>query len=99
MKLRGQRLLVTGASSGIGYAMAIAFAKEGAVLAVSARRGDRLDQLAKRIESECGGRAIALVADLSRRGEAAELARRAPDDAVAHGATGKGNDQVRFELT
>ena len=77
MKLRGQRLLVTGASSGIGYAMAIAFAKEGAVLAVSARRGDRLDQLAKRIESECGGRAIALVADLSRRGEAAELARRA----------------------
>ena len=28
-----------------------------------------------------------------------ELARRAPDDAVAHGATGKGNDQVRFELT
>jgi len=77
MKLRGQRLLVTGASSGIGFAMAIAFAKEGAVLAVSARRGDRLDQLAKRIESECGGRAIALVADLSRRGEAAELARRA----------------------
>jgi short-subunit dehydrogenase len=77
MTLRGKRVLVTGASSGIGHAMALALAKEGAHLAVSARRADRLDQLTKRIEVEWGGRAIALVADLSRRGEAAELARRA----------------------
>jgi hypothetical protein len=79
MKLRDRRVLLTGASSGIGHAMALAFAAEGAFLAVSARRRERLDRLVKTIGAGGCGRAVALVADLSRRGDAAELARRAVD--------------------
>lgn len=41
-RFEGQRVLVTGASSGIGAATAVAFAREGATVGVAARRTDRL---------------------------------------------------------
>jgi NADP-dependent 3-hydroxy acid dehydrogenase YdfG len=44
--LRGAVVAVTGASAGIGRATALAFAREGAQLAVCARRRERLDALA-----------------------------------------------------
>lgn len=53
--LRGARAIVTGASSGIGYALAIALAREGARLVVVARREDRLVQLAEAIGAVNGG--------------------------------------------
>lgn len=43
--LRGQRVLVTGASSGIGAGLAEEFARRGAVVAICARRRDRLDEV------------------------------------------------------
>jgi clavulanate-9-aldehyde reducatase len=55
---------VTGASSGIGAATAVALARAGAAVAVGARRADRLEGLVERIESE-GGRAAALPVDVS----------------------------------
>ncbi len=56
-KLEGKVAVITGASSGIGEATAEALAAEGASVAVAARRKDRLDGLAKRIEGN-GGRVL-----------------------------------------
>ncbi len=56
--------LVTGASSGIGAAAALALAQNGADVAISARRADRLAELAVQIEA-CGVRALALPGDMA----------------------------------
>jgi serine 3-dehydrogenase len=53
MKLKNKVVLITGASSGIGEACAIAFAEEGANLILIARRKDRLDILKDSIQSKC----------------------------------------------
>lgn len=63
-KLTGKVALVTGASSGIGEATALALAAVGAQVAIAARRADRLETLAKRIQ-ENGGQALPIVADVS----------------------------------
>ena len=62
--LRGKRVLITGASSGIGEAGAEAFAAEGAEVIVVARRAVLLDDLAARI-ADGGGTATALPCDLA----------------------------------
>jgi NADP-dependent 3-hydroxy acid dehydrogenase YdfG len=65
----GKVALVTGASSGIGEAAALALAQAGATVAVSARRADRLEALVKRIEAS-GGKALALPGDMAVEAEA-----------------------------
>jgi NADP-dependent 3-hydroxy acid dehydrogenase YdfG len=67
-ELDGKTALVTGASSGIGAATTEALAAEGARVALAARRTDRLDDLAARIE-EAGGDALAITADITEEAE------------------------------
>jgi 3-oxoacyl-[acyl-carrier protein] reductase len=61
-KLAGKVVLITGASSGIGRASALALAQAGAQLVVTARRQDRLDELVRAVQ-QAGSRAISLVGD------------------------------------
>jgi NADP-dependent 3-hydroxy acid dehydrogenase YdfG len=73
--LSGTVALVTGASSGIGEATALTLTQHGAAVAIAARRKDRLDELAGRIEA-AGGRALVLEADITDPAQAQEAVQR-----------------------
>jgi len=75
-----QTVLVTGASTGIGRCVALDYARQGADLVLAARSVDKLESLAREIES-LGRKAIVLPADLSQRGQAAKLIDRALETA------------------
>lgn len=61
-------VLVTGASSGIGAAIALEYAKRGCSIVLLARRKDRLAVIAEQIERE-GGAALPLTCDVNAEGE------------------------------
>jgi NAD(P)-dependent dehydrogenase (short-subunit alcohol dehydrogenase family) len=64
--------IVTGASSGIGRATALLFAREGAMVVVASRRQTALDELVAEIR-DAGGQAIALAGDVKHEGYANAL--------------------------
>jgi NADP-dependent 3-hydroxy acid dehydrogenase YdfG len=68
-RLDGSVALVTGASSGIGEATAIALAGRGATVALAARRTERVEELAERIRGD-GGEALALTTDVAEQEQA-----------------------------
>ena len=65
-RLEGQVAVIVGASSGMGRATALAFAAEGARLAIGARRQAELDALLKEITGS-GGQAVARTTDVAKR--------------------------------
>ncbi|MGV9796705.1 SDR family NAD(P)-dependent oxidoreductase [Mycobacterium sp. NPDC003449] len=77
--LRGKHIVLTGASSGIGRELAVTLARRGAVLAVTARRADLLDELADEISAAGSPRPTVLPADLATPGAASALGARALD--------------------
>lgn len=83
--------LITGASSGIGEALARCFAREGYRLVLVARREGALHALAEALHAEHGIHVDVLPADLTRRGAAAALAaalrrKRRPVDVLVNNA-------------
>jgi clavulanate-9-aldehyde reductase len=73
--LSNQVVAITGASSGIGEATALACVRAGASVALAARRIERIEQLAERILAE-GGRAIAIQTDVGVEEQAQAFIRR-----------------------
>ena len=69
-RLAGQVAIVTGASQGIGLAIARAFVNEGAAVVMSARRGEVLEAEAARLAA-AGGQVLAVTADVAKREDAA----------------------------
>lgn len=69
-KVAGKVVLITGASSGIGAATALAFNSKGARVAIAAKRKERLDQLSGKMQD-----ALALQVDISREEEARQMIR------------------------
>ncbi len=77
MRLQGKTAIVTGSSRGIGRAIALAMAKEGAQVVVNGRNKDA-EAVAEAIHSS-GGKALAIIADVTKELDAQRLA----DDTLA----------------
>jgi short-subunit dehydrogenase len=79
--LENKRILLTGASSGIGSALAPLLAKEGAELVLLARRKERLEEVAGQIQQQYGNRKVVIVdGDITD----SEVRRRAIQSATEH---------------
>lgn len=99
LQIAGKTGLVTGASSGIGRGIALALAAEGVRLAIVARRGNLLREVADEIVAAGGMRPVLIECDLMRPDSAATIARAAlsefgPVDILVNNAGGS----RRFEL-
>lgn len=70
MRLKGAVVVITGASSGIGAATAVAFARRGARLELGARRTDRLDEVAQRCRQAGSPEVNVRCVDVGQRAEA-----------------------------
>lgn len=77
--LEGKVALVTGASSGIGEATAIAFAEAGAAVAIGARRRDRLDALTAKLR-DGGTRVLTLDLDVTSEQACRDAVARTRDE-------------------
>jgi NAD(P)-dependent dehydrogenase (short-subunit alcohol dehydrogenase family) len=70
--LEGRVAIITGASKGIGRALSLRFAAEGARVVCAARSADLVKETAEKVQA-AGGQAIAMVCDASREGEVRQL--------------------------
>ena len=83
MTLKDQTILITGASSGIGAACAYAFAQAGAKLILTARRHDRLEQLADQLKQQFGAQTHLLSLDVTDRDQVKSALKDLPEDWAA----------------
>ncbi|ARP78516.1 SDR family oxidoreductase [Bordetella genomosp. 6] len=79
MKIAGQRVLITGASQGIGAGLAQAFAAEGCHLALTARSADKLQALAEDLRARHGVQVDVLALDMTQPGAVDKVAAFAGD--------------------
>jgi NAD(P)-dependent dehydrogenase (short-subunit alcohol dehydrogenase family) len=72
-RFTGKRVVVTGASLGIGRATAERFVSEGARVLITGRRADLLEAAARDIDSQCGRPVLAFQMDVSRQADVERL--------------------------
>ena len=77
--LRGRVALVCGASSGLGKAVALGLAKEGASVAICSRTKEKLEKAAEDIRGATGAEVLAVAADVSVPAEVKKLVRQTVD--------------------
>jgi len=75
-KLANRVAIITGGATGIGKAIALEFAREGAAVVVSSRKVANLEKIVAEIKAS-GGRALAVATDVTRRDEAQRMAEQA----------------------
>lgn len=73
LQLHGSKVLITGASQGIGEGLAEVFAEEGCNLHLVARSGDRLEALARRLRSDHGVDVVLQEQDIAAPGAAGAI--------------------------
>lgn len=78
-EIKGKVIAITGASSGIGRAIALMLAREGAKVVLGARRNDRLEELATAIRKD-GGEVAYTVTDVKRKDDLLRLVKLACDN-------------------
>ncbi len=96
--LTGKPIVITGASSGIGAATALACAKAGMPVTLAARRTDKLEAIAERIR-QSGGRALAVRCDVASQDECnAMVARTIEAFGSVHAVFANAGFGVRHDL-
>ena len=75
-EIKGKVVAITGASSGIGEAIGVLLAKQGAKVVLGARRSNRLEELVKRINAD-GGEGVYMVTDVRKKEDLTELVKLA----------------------
>ena len=81
--MSAERVLITGASSGIGLALAKLFAADGSELILVARREDRLQELAQRLKQQHGTQSTVIARDMAVEGSAEQLMTQLERDGIA----------------
>lgn len=79
MSFQGKVVLVTGASSGIGAASCVEFAKRGATLVLAARRKEKLDEAARSLQ-RYGAKTLVCPCDVSKRDQVERMGRQVTDE-------------------
>lgn len=79
-KLKGRVALITGADSGIGRAVALAYAREGADVLISYLNEDKDAEETARLVTESGRRAVLMAGDISEEAHCKHLVKRATDE-------------------
>jgi short-subunit dehydrogenase len=77
--LKDQVIVITGASTGIGKAYAIAFAREGAKIVLAARTTEKIEELAEEIKVKYNVETLAVTTDVSKEEDARELIEKTLD--------------------